>query len=294
MTLTLRAAFETLYRPKRLFGKSPETVRLYHHTFDYFDRYLAREATLDDLADEIVMGLMESLVDKGLSVRTANKTRDQISALWNFLARKKIVDQFPDIPALPQPARTPVAWSAKQLAELWEACENQGGWVCGIPAGLYWLALHCVAGDTLERIGAVRQLRRGDLRDDLRWVHFRAETRKGRKRDFTCKLHGTTTALLVKLCGQEPDSTLVFPWDKHPCYFWSVYKTLRLRAGLPTDREHSFHCIRKTGASFAEAAGVDASRLLGHSDRRVTETHYLDPMISGKNQASDVLFRPAG
>jgi integrase len=61
---------------------------------------------------------------------------------------------------------------------------------------------------------------------------------------------------------------------------------------LPTDREHSFHCIRKTGASFADAAGADASKLLGHSSRSVTERHYLDPSIAKRDHAVDFLFRP--
>jgi len=238
------------------------------------------------------MSLMEWIIAQGLSVRSANKTRDQLCALWNFLARKGIVKQFPEVPSLPQPERTPIAWSRKELGSLWEMLENQGGEVCGIPSNLYWLALHSVAWDTLERVGAVRQLVWSDLRSEYAWLHFRAETRKGRKKDFTAKLHPTTTALLRSI--REPSRSLIFPWSMHPCYFCTKYKSMRERAGLPSDARHSFHCIRRTGASFAEAAGADATRLLGHSSRRVTEQSYLAPEITGKQQAVDVLFRPNG
>ena len=40
-----------------------------------------------------------------------------------------------------------------------------------------------------------------------------------------------------------------------------------------------------------KAAGGNASNLLGHSGRRVTEK-YLDPRVVTPPQASDMLFRP--
>jgi integrase len=291
---TLRSHFLLLYKPKKLFGKSPETVRLYEYTFRYFSAYLGREPALTDLTDESVMGCMEWIRAKPLSLRTANKTRDQLCALWSFLARKGIVKTFPDVPAFPQPEKTPIAWTQSQIRKLWEMCEAQGGYVGGIPAGLYWLALHSVAWDSLERIGAVKQLLRTDLRMDNKWVHFRAETRKGRRKESTSPLHPVTTELLTRICECQPREPKLFPWPLNHSYFWIKYRAMRERASLPTDREHSFHCIRKTGASFADAAGADASKLLGHSSRAVTERYYLDPTISQRQQAVDFLFRPDG
>lgn len=290
--MTLREAFDRLYRPKKLFGKSPSTVRLYGYTFRYFAEFIGREPTIDDLTDETVMALMEWIRDKPLSLRTANKTRDQLCALWSFLARKGVVKTFPEVPSFDEPERTPVAWTRDQLRLLWECCAAQGGYVAGIPAGLYWLTLHSVAYDSLERIGAVKQLLKTDLRLDWTWLHFRAETRKGRRRDFTTRIHPSTTLLLNRIVACQPDEPLIFPWPYHASYFWIKYRTMRERAGLPTDREHSFHCIRKTGASFAEAAGADASKLLGHTGRAVTERHYIDVTIAKREQACDFLFRP--
>jgi integrase len=50
------------------------------------------------------------------------------------------------------------------------------------------------------------------------------------------------------------------------------------RAGLPKDRRCKFHKIRKTTASYYEAAGGSAQRLLDHSSPAVTRK-YLDPRI---------------
>lgn len=297
---TLRSYFYVLYRPKRLFGKSPETTRLYEFTFRYFSDFLSlrdetyREPGVADLTDEAVAACMEWIVGSGLSVRTANKTRDQIVALWDFLARKGIVPTYPDVPSYPEPERTPIAWTQGEVRKLWEMCSSQPGFVAGIPASLYWLTLHSVAWDSLERIGAVRQLSRADLRAANTWIHFRAETRKGRKKPNTSRMHPVTTALIVQVCECQPREPMLFPWDMNHSYFWIKYRNMRSKAGLPTDREHSFHCIRKTGASFAEAAGADASRLLGHSGRTVTDRHYIDPTVSQREQACDFLFRPDG
>jgi integrase len=289
---TLRSHFEILYRPKKLFGKSAETSRLYHFTFDYFRRFLGREPAIGDLQDHLVMGCMEWIVGQGLSIRTANKTRDQLLALWRFLARKSVVPQWPDVPSFPEPQRSPVAWNRDELRSLWEMCENQRGKVAGVPANLWWIGIHSVAWDSLERIGAVRFLRKDHVFDDCKWVHFPAEIRKGRRQDFTSKLHPTTGAIIRQILAVGADSPFVFPWERRPEYLHTRYKALRERAGLATDRFHSFHCLRRTGASFAEAAGADASKLLGHASRRTTDKHYIDVRVSGKQMACDVLFRP--
>ncbi len=291
---TLRSHFEVLYKPKKLFGKSPETARLYGYTFDYFATFLGREPEITDLTDVSVMGCMDAILQRGLSRRTANKTRDQLCALWRFLARKGILSEWPDVPSFPEPQRSPIAWGRDQLRLLWEMCANQRGEVAGVPASLWWLGIHSVAWNTLERIGAVRFLRKENLLEDCRWAYFPAEVRKGRREDFTSKLDETSSVILREILACNVDSPYVFPWNRRPEYLHTRYKLLRKRAGLPTDRFHSFHCLRRTGASFAEAAGVDASKLLGHTSRRTTEKHYLDVRVSGRVQACDVLFHPAG
>ena len=298
---SLQSHFDLLYRPKRLFGKSPETIRLYGFTFGYFRAFLGREPTIHDLDDAKIMALMEWIVSKtnglGLSLRTANKTRDQLTALWNFLARKSVVKTWPDVPSFPEPHRDPVGWTRDELKLLWQMCAAQRGLIAGVPADLWWLGIHSVAYDTLERIGAVRELRWSRVLyfdshpDDDIWAHFPAETRKGGMEPNSARLHRDTVRILRQIRAASDDER-VFPWNKAKEYLHTRYRILRQKAGLPTDRFHSFHCIRRTGASFAEAAGADASKLLRHSSRGVTERHYLVPSLTAAAQACDVLRRP--
>lgn len=89
-----------------------------------------------------------------------------------------------------------------------------------------------------------------------------------------------------------PKEPRIFPWPYTPNYLWNRFDGLLQRAGLPHDARSKFHRIRRSVASYFEAAGGDATNLLGHSDRKVTRKHYLDRRIVQEKQASDVLFRP--
>jgi hypothetical protein len=74
---------------------------------------------------------------------------------------------------------------------------------------------------------------------------------------------------------------------------WPAYTEILKRAGLPHDRKSKFHRMRRTVASFFEAAGANATALLGHSARSVTEG-YLDPRLVRTPQPSELLPRPTG
>lgn len=286
---TLRSHFDVLYRVHRLAGKSLDTVRLYHVELNNFAAFLGREATLDDLTDETVLGVMDWQIRRGRTPETANCFRAKIVSLWRFLHNKGLTRCGPDVLRFIEPAHTPVAWTAEQLHRLWQACDALPGFVSGIPASNWWHGLHAVIWDTGERIGAVTALEWATVDLDSRWVRFPAKIRKGKKRDATFRLHEDTAAFLLKM--QRPRGK-VFPWTLRHTTLWLHYTRLLKRNGLPYDRRHKFHCLRRSVASYFEAAGGNATALLGHSSRRITEASYIDPRIASPPQASDYLFRP--
>jgi integrase len=77
--------------------------------------------------------------------------------------------------------------------------------------------------------------------------------------------------------ARGPEDTAI-PWDRHPTYVYNRLKIILKRAGLPHGRKDKFHKVRKTTASYYEAAGGSAQRLLDHSSPAVTR-RYLDPRI---------------
>ena len=90
---------------------------------------------------------------------------------------------------------------------------------------------------------------------------------------------------------QPPAACFLFACRKAPSLTYRRMGRIMLRAGLPDSREFKFHAIRKSTASHYEAAGGNATKLLGHSSRKVTQT-YLDPRIVQTTPAVDLLFRP--
>lgn len=284
---TLRSHFELLYRIHRLAGKSPETVRLHRTELNGLARYLGREALVSDLSDELLLGYMAWQAGRGLVPQSINRGRSKLVAQWKFLYHKGIASKWPDVRSLTEPEHDPIAWTEEQLPKIWAACEAVPGFICGIPANNWWHGLHAVLWDSGERIGAVIELDWSTVDLDAGWCRFPARIRKGKKKDLTCRLHPDTAEFLRRI--QRPEGK-VFPWHRHRCTLWLHYDRLLKRAGLPHDRKHKFHCMRKSVASYFEAAGGDATKLLGHSSRKVTEA-YLDPKICTRQHAVDLLPR---
>lgn len=289
-TETLRALYLTQYLPLKLRGKSDSTKRQYLIQIDHFCRFLGREATLDDLDDEVVTAFLGSVIERGNSPATANKARNHILSLWRYAARKKLVPHFPDVARLKEPRRKPVAWHTPQIDRLLAECSLEQGRVAGVPKGLWWTCLHLILFFTGERISALLQLRLDDLDWDTGWLTARAETRKFATEDKSWKLRPEVMTQLKLM--QLPHRELLFPWDRDRTLLYRDYGRILIRAELPHDRKSKFHRMRKTHASYIKAAGGDATEALGHSSPQVTAV-YLDPTITAPEQAADLLVLPA-
>jgi integrase len=289
--MDLLTVFEQHYLPLRLRGKSKETARLHRHSIRQFGKFLARSPSLADLTDASLSRLMHWGRERGLAAPSVNKWRNHLCALWRFAARKGMVKDWPDVEADVEPEKIPKAWLAGELSALFEACRRQKGWIGGVRADLWWVALHFVAYDSSERIGAIRQLTWDNVDLGDGWVTFPADTRKGGQKARMYRIAAETIESLKLI--QVPHRKLVFPWDGDQNYLWEKYGTVLKSAGLPADRESKFHRIRRTTASYYEANGGNATELLGHSSRKVT-LRYLDPRIVKSPQAIDRLPRPGG
>lgn len=278
--------FESVYRPRKLFGKSQNTVRLYRLSIRSFEKTLGRPALLSDLSDETVMMHMQRVIDAGRSRATANKDREQLLVLWRHAFRAKLIATYPDVPKAIEPVRTPEAWMIDDLDALLAAARSQTGKIGNAPACLFWESLIRLCLDTAERIGAVMALTWDDLERD--WILVKAEHRKGGKRDKRYQLSAETVAILGELRRYNCARPTIFHWPHHWTYLWARYKAVVKSAGLPTGRKCQLHRLRKTTASIANAAGLNAQELLDHQHRRTTNS-YLDPRFSRTEQASDVV-----
>lgn len=263
------------------------TRRQYGFAVADFSEAIGHAAAVSDLTDDNVAAMMVFLRARKLAAKTINERRGRINALWSWLAKRGIVDKWPTIRRMTEPKRIPVAWSRDELRQLLAACRRLTGKVGDVPANLWWESLHQVAWSTGERITALMSCRWEDLSGE--WLSIPAEARKGKTADAQYRLSASAVESLDKI--RQPSRELIWPWPLHPLYLWVRYKQIRSRAGLPTDRRSAFHRIRRSVASHFEAAGGNATALLGHSSRATTINAYLDPRIVKQEQAADRLFQ---
>jgi len=284
----LLSLFERLYKPLRLAGCSYTGLRHHRETISQFARFLGKTPTLDHFDDVTVAGFLDWVSD-GRSASTANSYIDRLLAQWRFYNRRGLISRWPEVRQLNVPERIPLAWLREEMARLWVACEAQTGTISGVEAAGWWLGIHCCIADSAERVGAILRLEWRDIDLDNRWITIRAESRKGKTRDRMHQLHVTTVAVLARI--KVPTRKLVFPWEGCSTGIWHQYESVLKAAGLPIDRRSKFHRMRRTVASYFAAAGGDPTKLLDHSDPRVTKA-YLDLRIVQTPQASDLVWRP--
>jgi integrase len=269
--MLLHDVLRDFYAP--LTGVSDRTITLYGYTLRSWGEVLGRPPETTDLEELSVARFLANRV-RELSAATAAKDRAQIRALWEFCARRRLCDTWPQVPRIIVPERIPEAWLTDEMKSILASAAQERGRIGGFPAAAVWKGILLLCYDTGERIASVVDVRASDVRGCN--VIFRAEERKGRRRDILREISVECADSLLAI-RRGPDDTAI-PWDRHRTCLWRILKIILQRAGLPSDRRCKFHRIRKTTASYYEAAGGSAQRLLDHSSPAVTKK-YLDPRI---------------
>ena len=281
--MTLTTLLLDLYAPLR--SLSDRTIEVYGYTIGAFKEFLGHDPTVADLEELTVARFLARRV-RERSAGTAAKDRAQIRALWEFAKRRDLASTWPLIPLVRVPERVPEAWLTDEFKKLVAAAAEEKTVYDGIPAALWWRALLLVMYDTGERCTSVISTPWRAVQG--RSIVFAAEGRKGKRRDILREISEETQAALDAIRGSRTANDLIWPWPRDRSYLWKRLEIILKRAGLPHGRKDKFHKIRKTTASFYEAAGGSAQRLLDHADPATTRK-YLDPRIVKGLPAPDVL-----
>lgn len=283
--MTLHDFLTSTYAPLK--SIDDRTIELYGYTIRKFSEFLGHQATLADF-DELSVARFLAKRVRERAPATAAKDRAQLRALWEFAARRKLVDTWPTIQRVNVPERTPEAWLTDEMTKIIDSAMMETTVYDDIPASLWWKALLLLAYDTGERATAMLRLKWRNVRGLQ--VIYEAETRKGKRRDICRDISPETAeAMLAIRCGRGPEDD-VFPWPRAKTYVWKRLEIILSRAGLPHGRKDKFHRIRKTAASYYEAAGGSAQQLLDHSSP-LTTRKYLDPRIVRGVSAPSVMPR---
>lgn len=278
--ITLREFLRDYYAPLK--GISDRTLVIYEQTIRPYCEFLGKDATLADLTEINVARFLTDRLKKRAAATVA-KDRAQLRAMWELAARRGLVNTWPTIKRVVIPDRVPEAWFTADMVEIFKAAANEPGTVSGVPASRFWRALILLGYETGERVGGLLSLKWQDVSE--RGVIFRAEGRKGHRRDLYSEI---SPECYKALCDIRTLGDLVFPWDKAYTYIWRRLGEILKRAGLPSDRRSKFHRIRRTTASYFEAAGGSAQQLLDHSSPRTTKA-YIDPRIARTPSAPSLI-----
>lgn len=294
--MRLSDAFWHVYYPRMAALRSAETRKLYRLAIERLSAFLGRHATLADLNDDTIVRWIAWMADgdHGLP-QTINCRRSKLVALWNFLARKRFVEVFPDVPKVDEPLPLPMAWTMEQFQRLLDACRQYKRprftlKKLSVDNPDWWVALHLVAYDAGGRAGELFSLRWDWLDVSTGDLNVPAHVRKGRKRSMLYKLQPDTVAALERI--RVPGQELMFPLNSDIGTFYNRYREILNSAGLPSGRRDKLHRVRRTFASHLEAVSPGAATdALAHSSRAVTRA-YIDERIALRQRPSDLLPRP--
>lgn len=277
---------------------SERSVKMYVSTLDRFRDFLGHEPTVDDLDDLTAAKFLrwrqvtQHSRFKLISPASLAKDCAHLRSLWTWLAKKRWkrsdgeLLEFPDFarPKVPRPV--PKAYKAEELAALVQAARRRKGYVAGKPAAWYWTTKIQALFQTGERIGAVMQIRWSEVDLERHTLTFLAATRKGHRETITRPITPQLSKALAT--HQGPPEARVWPWldDRE---MLSCYASLRVLCRCAGVQYKPFHAIRKSTASYLKRAGISAKKQLGHSSEAMSETHYYDEEITGRESNLDYL-----
>jgi integrase len=268
---------EAEYAPlRRLSSKS---IAVYQVTIRHFDRWLATAeardpgpSRIEDLSDLTVAKFIV-FREQERCTATAHRDKVQLCALWRYCARKRYVEEWPELPPMRVPKRAVKAYTRAELDRLLEYFATLEGTIDDVPQRDWWAELVRILFEGGTRITETRLIEWPDVDLHDRTILFRAENRKNKTRDIVRDISPETAE---RLAQRAKSAGRVFPWPKNATFLWWHMKRHCQRAGVPY---RGFHGIRRSACSYTKAAGGDATQLADHSSPAVTE-RYIDLSIA--------------
>lgn len=289
MNDTLLRIVEEIYFPLRAVRIASEDTRYqYRLAIRDFGKFLGRAPTAADLTDDTVSLWMAAMLrgdsQKGIRKLTPVTVRERagrIGTLWEWMARRRMVDLFPAFDKPLAPEVSPFAMTGEQLRELFASAGRERGSICGIQACLWWQSFLLFILNSGERRSAALAIR-------CEWMDLKSKAclvpagvRKGGLKAGRYCLWDKTVGMVGQCLAVNPQRELVWPWPKCEGAYYRTYDRILRDAGLPVTRHSKTHALRVTLGTWVKAFGGDPSAVLGHSDSATFEKHYNDRRITG-------------
>ena len=289
-----------VYVARRL-DLEPTTVRTYRAAVDKYRRWKIETLGKDALTEEMTVNEVADWLShlakvENLKPRSVNSYRSSINAVWSGAIRAGESPPSDNrlVPSCRVNKTIPIAWSLDDLKKLLNAAKAKKGrrkneW--NTLRRDFWYGLYLFLYDTGARFGAALALEceNVDLRKKL--VLLKAENSKT-KTDHLASISDETAEVMKRLI--DDGHKYVWPNGSNRQELYDQHKRTLQSIGLPSDRDHMFHCFRKTTATQLAINSSDeaASKALGHSSVALTKRTYIDRRQLPIQRASQMLPRP--
>lgn len=278
MNDTLLQICDSLYFPLNIRIRSEDTRNQYRIALRHFGRFVGHEPTPADLQDDLVTAWMTRRLDAGHAASTVREQAGRLQTLWTWMAKRRIVEQFPTFIKPDSPEGCPYALSVDQLAALFRSAGKERGWIGPVPADLWWVSFFGFVWMTSERKSAAMAVRPEWLLlgEEHAKVRIPPNVRKGRRKQAVYDLWPEYLPLLRAVLNVARGRELVWPFPYCQNSYYTRYDRILADAGIPVSRKTKTHALRVSHATWRTVFGGDATRQLMHSDPATTLRHYID------------------
>jgi integrase len=312
--VSLLEFYETVYFPARLSRCSPLTDQQMRLTVRRFSEFWRATAAVGGRGDQpTILEIDDAAIDgfklfrRDVAAPTLNKDLRHLRALLNLACRRKARQEQLYFDFESEKLEGPVAWWPEELVKIFAACDQErgqlpigiGGGVPnsspGIPRSRFFAALIATVYSTGARINAVMHLPLAAFDPATGAISIGAAHQKQGQAQWL-PVHAETADALRQILLPPRERLFPWPYDQRQIGWPALtgaYKRILLRAGLPRDSKHLWHCLRKTNGTYtAQAAGLDAARdQLGHSTSQVTK-RYIDAAQINRRSAREFIAPP--
>lgn len=289
MTDDLLELCETLYFPLNIRIQEPTRYQ-YRIALRDFSRFLGRPASTAHLQDDRVTMWMSQRLKEGLAPITVKERAGRIQTLWTWLAKRRMVPDFPTFAKPRVPESMPQAFSEEELRRFFRSANKERGVIGGVPADLWCVSFFAFIFNTSERKSAA-------LAVELPWMNLDSGVcvippgvRKGGIKGAIYPLWPQTIPLIRECIQANPRRVHVWPWDRCPESYYTLIDRILRDAGLPVDRKHKTHALRVTHNTHHKMLTGQHSPNLGHSSSQTSERHYEDKRFTTRD--APTLFIP--
>lgn len=270
MATTLRTFLTTHYFAERDLRGS--TQAFFRCKLNAFERWLGRQATLDDLSSTMLNAFLDYRISDR-SRETARSEKAVLRAIWQAAFDARLLENPPlRIKKIRRALPEVEAWDCEQVNALLKVATSQLGRIRGVrvPKSLYWLAVVRTLFDTGLRAGDLLALESAKITGPGCYTVRQRKTGK----DVPIAISEATWQAIERIKSPE-----------RPLLFGDVLKSRAFFQGFATLVKAAHLCgrskmLRRTRGSMIERQHPGEGHTHLGNGRQVFERHYLAKRIA--------------